>query len=54
MNCPEARLLIGAAPASATPALEEHLAGCAECARFRTEMQVTLTNVGPVTLIIDR
>jgi len=39
VNCPEARLLIGAAPASTTPPLEEHLAGCAECARFRTEMQ---------------
>ena len=39
MNCPEARLLIGAAPASATPALEEHLAACPECARFHAEMQ---------------
>jgi hypothetical protein len=39
VNCPEARLLIGAAPASTTPPLEEHLAGCAECARFRAEMQ---------------
>jgi hypothetical protein len=39
VNCPEARLLIGATPASATPALEEHLAGCPECTRFRAEMQ---------------
>ena len=39
MNCAGARLQIGAAPALSTPELERHIAGCAECARFRTEMQ---------------
>ena len=39
MNCATARLLIGAAPAGTTAQLEEHLAGCAECTRFRQEMQ---------------
>jgi hypothetical protein len=45
VNCPEARLLIGAAPASATPALEEHLAACPECTRFRAEMQALDGNI---------
>ena len=39
MTCDEARLLIGADPGAATPALEEHLATCAACARFRDEMR---------------
>jgi hypothetical protein len=39
MTCDEARLLIGADPAASTPELEEHLRGCAACARFRTEMR---------------
>jgi hypothetical protein len=39
VNCATARLLIGAAPASAGGQLEQHLAECAECARFRQEMQ---------------
>jgi hypothetical protein len=39
MTCDEARLLIGADPAASTPALEEHVAGCAACAQLRREMQ---------------
>jgi len=39
VTCDEARLLIGADPGAATPALEEHLATCAACARFRDEMR---------------
>ena len=39
MTCDEARLLIGADPGAATTALEEHLATCAACARFRDEMR---------------
>lgn len=39
MTCNEARLLIGADPGATTPALEEHLATCAACARFREEMR---------------
>ena len=39
MSCDEARLLIGADPGATTPALEEHLATCAGCARFRDEMR---------------
>jgi hypothetical protein len=39
VTCEEARLLIGADPGAATPALEEHLATCAACARFRDEMR---------------
>ena len=39
MTCEEARLLIGADPGAATTVLEEHLAGCAACARFRDEMR---------------
>jgi hypothetical protein len=45
VNCPEARLAIGAAPGSTTPALEEHLAGCPECTRFRAEMQALDGNI---------
>jgi len=39
VSCDEARLLIGADPLATTPALEEHLARCAACARFRDEMR---------------
>ena len=39
MTCDEARLLIGADPGAGTTALEEHLATCAACARFRDEMR---------------
>ncbi len=39
MTCNEARLLMGADPGATTPALEEHLATCAACARFREEMR---------------
>lgn len=38
MICEDARLLIGAEPESAPPALEEHLHGCAGCGEFRREM----------------
>jgi hypothetical protein len=39
MTCDEARLALGADPSAATPALEEHLRGCAACAQLRREMQ---------------
>jgi hypothetical protein len=39
MTCDDARLLIGADPAASTPALEEHVRGCAACAQLRREMQ---------------
>ncbi len=39
MTCDDARLLIGADPGATTPELEEHLATCAACARFREEMR---------------
>jgi hypothetical protein len=39
MNCEEARLRIGAEPGSTSPALEEHLQSCPECAQFREEMR---------------
>ncbi len=39
MTCDEARLLIGADPGATRPELEEHLATCAACARFREEMR---------------
>jgi hypothetical protein len=39
VTCEEARLLIGADPGAATTVLEEHLATCAACARFRDEMR---------------
>lgn len=38
MTCDDARLLIGADPETLTPALEEHLRGCAGCSEFRSEM----------------
>lgn len=39
MTCDDARLLIGGDPAASTPELEEHVRGCATCARLRREMQ---------------
>ena len=39
MTCDDARLLIGADPGAATAVLEEHLATCAACARYRDEMR---------------
>ena len=40
VTCDEARLLIGADPGASTPALEEHLQGCAGVRAFlRTEMR---------------
>jgi hypothetical protein len=39
MTCDEARLVLGADPSASTPALEEHLRGCAACAQLRREMQ---------------
>ena len=45
MNCDDARLLIGADPGATTPELEEHLATCAACARFRDEMRSLDANI---------
>jgi hypothetical protein len=39
MSCDEARLQVGADPSATSPALEEHLKGCAACAGFREEMR---------------
>jgi hypothetical protein len=39
MTHDEARLLIGAAPAEAGPALDEHLAQCPECTLFQQQMR---------------
>jgi hypothetical protein len=39
MTCDEARLALGADPSASTPALEEHVRGCAACAQLRREMQ---------------
>jgi hypothetical protein len=39
MTCDEARLVLGADPSASTPALEEHVRGCAACALLRREMQ---------------
>jgi len=39
MNCQEARLLIGADPGADDPHVAEHVAECAECARFRQELR---------------
>jgi Protein of unknown function (DUF3379) len=38
VNCEQARLLIGADPASVPAALQEHLSECHACNAFRTEM----------------
>lgn len=43
MNCERARLLIGAEPYVTPAELAEHLATCAECKQFQTEM-VSLEN----------
>jgi Protein of unknown function (DUF3379) len=40
MNCEQARLEIGAEPSATSPALEEHLQACADCAKFREEMRI--------------
>jgi len=45
VTCDEARLLIGADPGAATTLLEEHLATCAACARFRDEMRSLDANI---------
>jgi len=39
VTCDDARLLIGAEPAGATAALEEHLQSCAACRQFREQMR---------------
>jgi len=39
MNCQEARLLIGADPGADDPHVAEHVAQCAECARYRQELR---------------
>ena len=39
MNCEEARLLIGANPGADDPAVAEHVAQCADCARYRQELR---------------
>jgi hypothetical protein len=36
-DCRHARLHIGAAPHELPPGIAQHLAGCAECSRFRDE-----------------
>jgi len=46
MNCAEARLRIGAEPHATSPVLEEHLLGCAACARFRSEMRRLEADIG--------
>jgi hypothetical protein len=39
MNCQEARLLIGADPGADDPRVAEHIAQCAQCARYRQELR---------------
>ena len=39
MNCQEARLQIGADPGADDPRIAEHIAQCAECARYRQELR---------------
>jgi hypothetical protein len=39
MNCQEARLLIGADPSADDPLIAEHIAQCADCARYRQELR---------------
>jgi hypothetical protein len=39
MNCEQARLEIGADPRGGSPALEQHLGGCADCSGYRREMR---------------
>ncbi len=38
MNCEHVRQAIGALPRATDPALEQHLAGCADCSVYRREM----------------
>jgi hypothetical protein len=45
MNCEHARLLLGAAPRSASAELTEHLASCAGCASWRDEMLAFETRI---------
>jgi hypothetical protein len=39
MNCQEARLLIGATPGADDAGVAEHVAQCADCARYRQELR---------------
>jgi hypothetical protein len=39
LSCQEAKLLIGADPASEDPQVVEHIAHCPECARYRQELR---------------
>jgi len=45
MRCEEARLQIGAEPASASPALEGHVQSCPPCREFRDEMRTLDANI---------
>lgn len=45
MTCDEARLHIGAEPASSAAPLEEHLQSCAACRQFRDEMRSLDANI---------
>jgi Protein of unknown function (DUF3379) len=45
MRCEEARLQIGAEPASAAAALEEHMQSCPACRQFREEMRTLDANI---------
>ncbi|WP_116810793.1 DUF3379 family protein [Steroidobacter cummioxidans] len=39
MNCEELRTIVGAEPNTTQPEVLEHMAGCAECTRYREELQ---------------
>jgi len=39
MNCEQLRTMVGAEPNTTQPEVLEHIAGCAECARYRQELQ---------------
>lgn len=39
MNCEELRTRVGAEPSTTQPEVLEHIAGCAECTRYREELQ---------------
>jgi len=45
VSCEQARLTIGADPASGVPTLEEHLRQCASCRQFREEMRTLDANI---------
>ncbi len=45
MNCEHARLLIGAAPDSASPELAEHLQSCPACSAYQSEMVALEANI---------